>query len=106
MEYRRYCLVLRRPPFHPGLLSLTEIARQACVHPELLERMVDLGLIEPEQYSPEILFAPRAVADVCRALRLRNELGINWAGVGLVMDLLERINQLEKELARSEASKE
>jgi len=100
MEYRRYYLVLRRPPFQQGLLSLAEIARQACVHPELLERMVDLGLIEPEQYSPEILFAPRAVADVCRALRLRNELGINWAGVGLVMDLLERIAQLESELGR------
>jgi hypothetical protein len=98
MEYRRYCLVVRRPSFQPGLLSLAEIARQACVHPELLERLVDLGLIEPEQYSPEILFAPRAVADVCRALRLRNQLGINWAGVGLVMDLLERISQLESEL--------
>ncbi len=100
MEYRRYYLMLRRPPFQAGLLTPAELARQAGVHPELLARMVDLGLIEPEQCSPEVLFAPTAVADVCRALRLRNELGINWAGVGLVMDLLERIAQLESELAR------
>ncbi|MFA7079227.1 MAG: chaperone modulator CbpM [Syntrophomonas sp.] len=100
MKYQRYYLVLHRPPARAGLLSLRETARQAGVHPELLERMVDLGLIEPEQFSPEILFAPEAVGDICRALRLRNELGINWAGVGLVMDLLERIAELERELHR------
>lgn len=100
MKCQRYCLVLRQPPARTGLLSLRETARQACVHPELVERMVDLGLIEPEQFSPEILFAPEAVGDICKALRLRNELGINWAGVGLVMDLLERIGELERELYR------
>ncbi len=100
MKYERYYLVLRRPSSRAGLLTLMETARQARVHPELLERMVDLGLIEPEQNRPEILFAPEVVADVCRALRLRNELGINWNGVGLVMDLLDRINQLENELRR------
>jgi len=98
MQYQRYYLVLHRPPSRAGLLTLRETARQARVHPDLLERMVDLGLIEPEQVSPEILFTPEAVADVGRALRLRNDLGINWAGVGLVMDLLERIGQLEREL--------
>lgn len=99
MKYQRYYLILQRHAV-PGLLSLPETARQARVHPDLLERMVDLGLIEPEQYSPEMLFAPEAVADICRALRLRNDLGINWAGVGLVMDLLDRISQLERELFR------
>jgi len=100
MKYQRYYLVLHRPPSRTGLLTLMETARQARVHPDLLERMVDLALIEPEQSSPEILFAPEAVADICRALRLRNQLGINWVGIGLVMDLLERINQLERELNR------
>ncbi|MDD4801542.1 MAG: chaperone modulator CbpM [Syntrophomonas sp.] len=100
MEIRRHYMVLCRPRFQSGLLSLAELARETCVHPEFLERMVDLGLIEPVQYSPVMLFAPEAAADVGRALRLRNDLGINWAGVGVVMDLLERIAQLEYELAR------
>lgn len=99
MKYQRYYLILQRPSSQ-GLLTLRETARQARVHPDLLERMVDLGLIEPEQYNPEMLFAPEAVADICRALRLRNDLGINWAGVGLVMDLLDRISRLEIELDR------
>ena len=100
MKFQRYYLVLHQPPSRRGLLTLGETARQAGVHPDLLERMVDLGLIEPEQRRPEILFVPEVVGDVCRALRLHNELGINWIGVGLVMDLLDRIGQLERELFR------
>lgn len=101
MQYQRYYLTVSRPSLRRnGLLSLVETARQSRVHPELLERLVDLGLIEPQQYRPEMLFAPEAVADVCRALRLRNQLGINWNGVGLVMELLDRIRDLENELSR------
>jgi len=100
MEYRRYYLMLCRAPFRSGLLTLAELAFQSKVHPELLERMVELGLIEPVQYEPEILFAPGTLAYVGRAMRLRNDLGVNWAGVGLVMDLLERISQLESEISR------
>ena len=98
MTYRHYYLILRRPSPKAGLLTLIETARNAQVHPGLVERMVDLGLIEAEQTSPELLFDPAAVADVKRAWRLRNELGINWAGIGLVLDLLERVRQLEREL--------
>lgn len=100
MIYHRYYLVLRRSPASGGLLSLSETARQACIHPDLLLRMVDLGLAEPEQSSPELLFAPETVGYISKALRLRNQLGINWAGVGLVMDLLERIGELEREIQR------
>lgn len=100
MPYRHYYLILGRSGAQAGLLTLRETARQARVHPDLVARMVDLGLIEPEQTAPELLFNPVVVEEVRRAYRLRNELGINWAGVGLVMDLLERIRQLERELAR------
>lgn len=100
MTCSHYYLILSRTSVRAGLLTLTETARNARVHPGLVERMVDLGLIEPEQTSPELLFNPAAVAEVKRAWRLRNELGVNWAGVGLVLDLLERIRQLERELER------
>lgn len=100
MQYRHYYLVLRRPAAESGLLDLMETARQACVHPDLLLRMVDLGLIEPEQSSPEMLFTPEVVGVIGKAVRLRYQLGINWAGVGLVLDLLERIGQLESEIER------
>jgi len=96
----RYYLVLTHGLSRQELMTTSEVARQACVHPDLLEKMVDLGLIEPAQLKPQMLFTPDAVADACRAVRLRNQLGINWSGVGLVMDLLKRISELEREIKR------
>jgi hypothetical protein len=100
MEDGHCYLLLKLPRDSADLLTLREAARQARVHPELLERLMDLGLVEAELTSPEPLFAPEVVSDVGRAIRLRHDLGVNWAGVGLVMDLLERVGQLERELAR------
>lgn len=99
-QHRNYFLVLRRPPFPSQWLDLMETARQASVHPDLLLRMVELGLIEPEQSTPEMLFAQETVATIGKAVRLRCQLGINWAGVGLVLDLLDRIEELEREIER------
>jgi len=100
MRYHNYYLVLRRPTVSGNLLDLMETARQACIHPELLQRMVDLGLIEPAQSSPQVLFSPEVVGTIGKAVRLRYQLGINWAAVGLVIDLLERIEALETEIDR------
>jgi len=47
-----------------------------------------------------MLFTPEVVGVIGKAVRLRYQLGINWAGVGLVLDLLERIGQLESEIER------
>lgn len=98
MEYRRYYLSRRHISVNPGLLTIEEAARRCGIHYSLLEKIVELGIIEPDISSPEPLFAPEAVPLVCKALRLRNDLGINWAGLGLVMDLLEHIEELEHEI--------
>lgn len=99
MEYR-YQIVLSRTSPNYGLLSLEETARQAGVHPELVLRMVDLGLVEPKRQTPVFWFDPSAVKTICRAVRLRNDLGINWLGVGVVTHLLERVEELENELKK------
>ena len=43
----------------------------------------------------QLLFAPTQVARAFRIQRLRSGLSLNYAAVGLVMDLLDRIDQLE-----------
>ena len=32
-------------------------------------------------------------------MRLRRDLGINWSGIGVVLDLLDKIEELEREIA-------
>lgn len=116
MTQTRFPLMVRtvRPgPVHGSLLSFSEVARLAGIHPELLNRLVTLGLVDPAQSAqsaqpaqfaqpahvlPEPLFEVATVLRIRRILRLRNELGVNWAGIGLVLDLLSRVEKLEQEI--------
>lgn len=84
-------------------LSLELVARRAGLHPELVRRLVALGAIEPVAgTSAAPRFAPDATSRVARLTRLRRDLGLNWAGALLALDLLARIDALEARLARYE----
>lgn len=78
-------------------MTAEEISGEAGIHPEMLNYMVELGIIEPIQREPEELFNADALRTITVAMRLRNQLGVNWAGIGLVLDLLDRIRDMENE---------
>jgi hypothetical protein len=84
----------------PGLVGLESLARDAGVHPELARRLIALGLVEPRggtRAAP--LFRPQDAPALARAIRLRRDLGLNYAGAVLACELLARIEQLEQRLA-------
>ncbi|HET9254238.1 MAG TPA: chaperone modulator CbpM [Pseudonocardiaceae bacterium] len=80
-------------------LSLDDFAARAGTHPELLRRWVALGLLEPTQdASGRLWFAATQLRSVARIHRLRAGLSVNYAALGLVMELLDRIEVLEEQL--------
>jgi len=85
-------------------MRLDEIAAAAGMHPGLVERFFHLGLIDPVAFtvSQEPLFAESTVAVVRKIRRLRRQLGINYVGIGVVLELLERIDELESRLRELE----
>ena len=88
----------------PDRLDLETFARACALHPELVRRLVTLGLLEPERDTAgELWFHPSEVATAARIQRLRAGLSINYAALGLVMDLLDRVAELERELRRRQA---
>jgi len=82
----------------PGLLTVEDIAECCGLHPELVRRFWALGLIEPEDSVDAAAFDLEVVVRVRRIVRLRRDLGVNYAGVGVVLDLLERVEVLEARL--------
>jgi hypothetical protein len=77
-------------------LDLGAFARATGVHPELIRRMVALGLLEPDRDTAGTLwFAPAQVAAVARIQRLHAGFALNYAALGLVIELLDRIAELE-----------
>ncbi|NUR88014.1 MAG: MerR family transcriptional regulator [Nonomuraea sp.] len=89
-----YALV-RRSPAEP-LLELDDFARVTGLHPELARRLVTLGLLRARaDAAGRVWFPASQVAVAGRIQRLRAGLALNYAAVGLVMDLLDRIAELE-----------
>ena len=83
------------------LLSLRDLAGHCGCHLRVVERFFQLGVIEEvERRQQEPLFGVRAVDRMDRALRLRRDLRVGVSSMGLVLDLLERIERLEAEIAR------
>ncbi|MBC6458933.1 chaperone modulator CbpM [Actinomadura sp. HBU206391] len=85
----------------PPRLDLESFAGRAGLHPDLVRRLVALGLLEPyRDAAGHLWFAPEQLAEVARIERLRAGFCLNYAAVGLVCDLLDRIADLEAALRR------
>ncbi len=80
-------------------LTLEEVAHAARLHPDLIASFVDFGLLEPVgRNGPHLLFDTAAVLRVRAIQRLRRDLGVNLAGVAVILDLTERLRSMQREL--------
>jgi DNA-binding transcriptional MerR regulator len=105
MKEQQYFLVrVKRTVASSPYLDLSEAACRCGVHPELLDRFVRLGLIDYVERSTEgdLFFEPEVIPLVRRILRLRNELGVNYAGIGVILELMSRIESLEARIRQLE----
>ncbi|OAN41838.1 chaperone modulator CbpM [Mycolicibacterium iranicum] len=90
MTSPRYVLARR-----PGM-PLDAFAARCGLHPDMVRRLVALGLLACRRDARgELWLEPSALATVARVQRLRTGLGLNYAAIGLVLDLLDRIDELE-----------
>ncbi len=74
--------------------SLREFCDACGVRSDLVVEMVEEGVIEPQGHSPdEWLFQGPMLVRAKRALRLVDDLGVNWPGAALALDLLEQLEE-------------
>lgn len=90
-----------KPPARrdPSLLALETLAQRAGLHPQVVRRLVRLGLLEPRGGTATApLYRASDAALLLRAVRLRGDLGLNYAGAVLACELLVRIEDLERRI--------
>jgi DNA-binding transcriptional MerR regulator len=74
------------------------LAAHTGVHPAIVKQFVDLGLIEPIEWEGvKAVFDASAVPRLRMICRLRESLGINLAGIAVVLDLLDKFCALQRE---------
>ena len=80
-------------------LSRAELAAAAGISPATLARLIRVGLVEPAAPGASH-FTATSASRLRRMWRLHVDLGVNLVGAAIVVDLLERLEGLEMDLAR------
>ena len=80
-------------------LTLAELCRCFAVEAELIEDLVEQGILEPAgRRGRHWCFPASSLRRTRITLHLQRDLGVNLAGAALVLDLLERIEELDTRL--------
>ncbi|MFT5452566.1 MAG: chaperone modulatory protein CbpM [Enterobacterales bacterium] len=80
---------------HNISIKSADFSRVCQVSETFLFELIEEGILEPEMNSEELYFSGLYISRVKKANRLSSDLGINIAGIALILDLLEKIEQLE-----------
>ena len=84
-------------------LECSEFCATLQIERHWVVELVDSGLLEPRGADPEVWrFPASAIARVRATERLVNDLGVNLAGVAVILDLLEERRQLLARLRQFE----
>jgi MerR family transcriptional regulator/heat shock protein HspR len=85
------------------IFVISVAARLVEMHPQTLRYYERAGLLKPTRSSGRIrLYSQREIERLRKIQRLTNELGVNLAGVEIIMDLTERLENLEKGMRQRE----
>lgn len=72
------------------LLSMHEICELTGATEPMLKRMLDEGILH---FVHDDYFEPEAILEVEKYLRLHNDLGVNWSGIAIIGELIDRLER-------------
>ncbi|MDC0598645.1 chaperone modulator CbpM [Gammaproteobacteria bacterium] len=79
--------------------SLQQVCEAIHLDSEFITQCVDFGIAETQhQLIEEWSFSVSSIVRLQKAYRLQRDLNINFTGLGLVLDLLEDVEQLHAEV--------
>lgn len=85
-------------------LSLGDLSRACCVEADFIVELVHEGVLDPiEPTRTRWTFTGVSLLRLRKAVNLHRDLGLNLAGVALVLELLEETEQLRSRLRQLEA---
>ncbi len=78
---------------------ISVVAKVLNIHPQTLRQYEREGLVEPSRTQGRMrLYSQRDIDRIKLILRLTRDLGVNLAGVDIIMQLKEKIDAMQKEI--------
>lgn len=76
---------------------ISVVAKVLCIHPQTLRQYEREGLVEPNRTDGRMrLYSQRDIDRIKMILRLTRDLGVNLAGVDVILQLKEKLDELEQ----------
>src|SRR5712691_1792161 len=73
-------------------------AKMVDMHPQTLRLYERLGLLKPARHGSNRLYSDHDIARLRQIQRLTQDMGVNLAGVEVILNLLEKIEELQDEI--------
>ncbi len=80
------------------LFMISVVSRMLGVHPQTLRLYEREGLVTPQRTKRARLYSQEDVEKLAMILRLTRELGVNRAGVDIILRLRHRLELLQREM--------
>lgn len=94
-----------RLPEDEPCFVISVAAKMVDLHPQTLRYYEKAGLIEPHRTSGRVrLYSRRDIRKLRKVARLTDDLGVNLAGVEVILNMSKRIRELQNELAEARRS--
>ena len=78
-------------------VGLEELCESSLIPAQIICTIVEYGIVEPAGQSPDSWrFNNHQIATTRKALRLHQDLEIDWAGIALAISLIEELEQLRE----------
>ncbi|MFO7917804.1 MAG: MerR family transcriptional regulator [Anaerolineae bacterium] len=88
-----------RVPDDEPCFVISVAAKMVDLHPQTLRYYEKAGLIDPHRTSGRVrLYSRRDIRKLRKVARLTDNLGVNLAGVEVILNMSERIRELQKKL--------
>ena len=94
-------MIGRELPDDEPCYVISVAARLVQLHPQTLRYYDRVGLLEPSRTAGRVrLYSQRDIEKLRKIARLTDHLGVNLAGVEVILNMSERIEELQNQLAR------
>ncbi|MGC8783074.1 MAG: heat shock protein transcriptional repressor HspR [Armatimonadota bacterium] len=92
---------------HEPIYLISVAARLCDMHPQTLRMYERMGLIRPKRINRKNrLYSEADIERLRQIQRLTRDLGVNLAGVEIILDLLDRVEKLQQEIETLHAQME
>ena len=74
------------------------------IHPQTLRMYEKLGLVTPQRVGKNRLYSDHDIQRLRQIQRFTQDMGVNLAGVEVILQLLERLEQMQQEMDEAHAA--